>query len=155
MLESLIDFLQQNAWLKDVAQALSTIVGLAFVGIQVRSARLLNSARFINHLTDELSKHEKTFARIIAHNDGPLRGEPLEISHDEIMPIIGFFEKLAILTRSGTLDMRDIDLLFRKRFYCIFENSAIQQLVIQNETYKPYLRLLFELKTKWDRLIKR
>jgi len=132
-----------------LAEGIVTILGIVVVVLQLRLSRDVAYGQFIHDLTVELNSYEALFEQIISDID---RGEDTLSNNfrvNSVMGVLNFFEKLAILERRGAVKIEDLRVLFGKRFTSIFCHPCIRRNVLDSESYRPHLKLLFELERRW------
>jgi len=135
-------------------QVLLTIVGFGFLGLQIREQERIARCSLINDLSIELNGFISLFERLIASEADPEVCAREEFTFSELVPLLAFFEKIAVFEHEGFIKISEIDLLYRQRFLAITRNKQIREKFLQNPIYKPYLVLFFRLERKWAKYIR-
>ena len=139
-----------------VLSAFGTIAGLYFVGSQVRQAKIDARSSFINELSKEFEQYIDTMSEIVEDNDN---GVCIPEDFDQrayyirISPLISFFEKMEFLVRQKSIRIRELDMLFRKRFFALMQNKKVRLTVLDHPEFQGHLDLVLDLEKRWRKHI--
>jgi hypothetical protein len=132
-----------------VLGGLAAPAGLLFVGLQMRSARRLARAQFVNVLAHDIDDHYA--AQSFLDPKQRLYDDGCVLNNDDMARIekyLNFFERVEYIRDTGVLNMETIDGLFAYRFFYLVHNPNVQKQVLGAGSM-PYYRAIFRLHDAW------
>ncbi|MGK7875941.1 MAG: hypothetical protein AB4426_22375 [Xenococcaceae cyanobacterium] len=99
---------------------ISAVIGLFFVGFQLRSSDRLAKAQFVNELARDIDSHSETESYL--DREGKWYEANATFSQEDLESIekyLNFFERVKFILDTQVIDMETVDDLFAYRFFFI------------------------------------
>jgi hypothetical protein len=131
--------------------AIASLVAIPFVIMQLRSNNQIAKAQLINELERDISIHLTTITRLGIGGNYNLSRDASDLTEEErigILTYISFFERVHVIINTGVLDLQTIDYIFGGRFFYLFNNPIVKDLIKSSE-FEPYMISIRELYAKW------
>jgi hypothetical protein len=129
--------------------AIASLIAIPFVAIQLRSSNQIAKAQLMNELERDISLHADTFTALTV--GGKWSGGSIDLTDNDkvaILKYISFFERVHVIVKTNVLDLETIDYIFAGRFFHLFNNPHVKQLMNTSEI-NPYMASIYELHGKW------
>jgi hypothetical protein len=129
--------------------AVGSLIAIPFVVMQLRSNNQIAKAQLINELERDISIHLTTITRLGIGNN--LHRDSIDLTEEErigILTYISFFERVHVIINTGVLDLQTIDYIFGGRFFYLFNNPTVKDLIKSSE-FEPYMISIRDLYAKW------
>ncbi|NEZ54983.1 hypothetical protein [Adonisia turfae] len=128
----------------------SAVIGLFFVGFQLRSSERLAKAQFINELARDIDNHAA--AESYLDRGGQWYTANAAFSQEDkalIEKYLNFFERVKFILDTKVIDMETVDDLFAYRFFYLVHNPNVQSEILFNTDMQAYYRSIFCLYSTW------
>jgi hypothetical protein len=129
--------------------ALTSLVAITFVTIQLRSSNRIAKAQLINELERDIALHAATYTLLT--RGGKWHDGTAKLTEEDkvaILKYVSFFERVNAIIDTRVLDLQTIDYIFAGRFFYLFNNPHVVQLMNTTEIH-PYVTTLRGLYAKW------
>ncbi len=129
--------------------AIASLVAIPFVAIQLKSSNQIAKAQLMNELERDISLHADTYTALTS--GGKWHGQSIDLTDDDkvaVLKYISFFERVRVIVNTNVLDLETIDCIFAGRFFHLFNNSHVKQLISASEI-NPYMASIHELYGEW------
>lgn len=115
------------------------VIGLTFVGVQIRQNNKISKGNFINTLVKDGEKFFDIEARM--EPGGDLFDEKEEISpkdYVELLKFLSFFGHVQYLIEHDLLNLTIVDRLFVYRFFVLVNNLNVRKFILDREDQVGY-----------------
>jgi hypothetical protein len=129
--------------------ALTSLLAITFVTIQLRSSNRIAKAQLINELERDIAHHAETYTFLT--RGGKWYDGSAQLSEEDkvsILKYVSFFERVNAIIDTRVLDLQAIDRIFAGRFFYLFNNPHVAQLMNTTEI-NPYVTTIRGLYAKW------
>jgi hypothetical protein len=129
--------------------ALTSLIAITFVTIQLRSSNRIAKAQLINELERDIALHAETYT-LLTHG-GRWSDAAAQLTDEDkvaILKYVSFFERVNAIIDTRVLDLQTVDYIFAGRFFYLFNNPHVTDLMKTTEI-RPYVTSLQGLYTKW------
>ncbi len=146
-------FASENFWtvvgaIASTISALSSLVAISFVAVQLRANNRIAQAQLLNELERDIARDTDTYWAISSR--GKESQEALtETETAALLRCLSFFERVNVILETGVLKIDIIDRIFAGRFFVLLNNLHVQKIMGQPEM-QPYMRSLQDLHHKWS-----
>jgi hypothetical protein len=127
--------------------AITSLVAISFVAIQLKSSNRIAQAQLINELERDLALYTDIYVAI-GHQQSEESPEQTEADRIGILKCISFFERVHLVIETNVVDIATIDRTFAGRFFILFNNPQVLEL-LKNGEISPYMTSIRELYKKW------
>jgi hypothetical protein len=127
--------------------AITSLVAISFVAIQLKSSNRIAQAQLINELERDIALYTDVYVAI-GGNPTDESTELTDIDRIGILKCISFFERVHLILDTKVVDIATIDRTFAGRFFILFNNPKVRELMNTDEM-SPYMTSIHELYHKW------
>ncbi len=130
--------------------ALTSALGLLFVGIQARFSAKLARAQFLDKLSEDVNKNIEIEVEL--EPTGRLYNNIKifdQSDRQKIIQSLSFFDRLAHLYELGFIKIEIIDKMFAYRFFILVHNPNTQKFELLQEESRHFWRSVFALHKVW------
>ncbi len=130
--------------------ALTSAIGLLFVGLQTRFASKLARAQFLDKLSMDVD--ENIDIEVDLEQNGELyelRSTCNQETRRKIIKFLSFFDRIAHLYKLGFVDIKIIDAMFAYRFFILVHNPNVQEFELLNQKTRHFWISIFALHKVW------
>jgi hypothetical protein len=129
--------------------AVTSIVAIPFIAIQLRNNNRLAKAQLINELERDISLHAQVFDALSTGGKWHQSGVKFDrCDRIAILKYLSFYERVYIILKTGVLDLATIDDIFAGRFFYFWHNPNVREL-IKDADISPYINSIHELSEQW------
>jgi hypothetical protein len=135
--------------ISSTVSAIASLVAIPFVAIQLKSSNQIAKAQLMNELERDISLHADTYTALTT--GGKWYEQSIDLTDSDkvaILKYISFFERVHVIVKTNVLDLETIDDIFAGRFFYLFNNPHVKQLMNTSEI-NPYMASIYELYNKW------
>jgi hypothetical protein len=130
--------------------AITSLVAISFVAIQLKSSNRIAQAQLINELERDIALYTDVYVNLGMKQSQDL--DPsltlTEADRIDILKCISFFERVHLVIETNVVDIATIDRTFAGRFFILFNNPQVLELLKSGEI-SPYMTSIRELYQKW------
>ncbi len=127
--------------------AITSLVAISFVAIQLKSSNRIAQAQLINELERDLALYTDVYVAI-GRQRSEKAPELTAVDRIGLLKCISFFERVHLVLDTKVVDIAMIDRTFAGRFFILFNNPQVLELLKSGEI-SPYMASIRELYKKW------
>jgi hypothetical protein len=130
--------------------AITSVVVIPFVAIQLRSNNQIAKAQLINELERDLSLHAEVILALSFGGKWYRNSTNIsDVDRMAILKYVSFFERVYVIVNTNVLSLQDIDDIFAGRFFYLVNNPCAQE-IMNDGAIEPYLASIRNLSAKWS-----
>jgi hypothetical protein len=130
--------------------AITSLVAISFVAIQLKSSNRIAQAQLINELERDIALYTDVYVNLgmKQSTESEQSIELTEVDRIGILKCISFFERVHLILDTKVVNIATIDRTFAGRFFILFNNPKVRELMNTDEM-SPYMTSIHELYHKW------
>jgi hypothetical protein len=128
--------------------AITSLVAISFVAIQLKSSNRIAQAQLINELERDIALYTDVYVAIGGGKTSLESVELTDVDRIGILKCVSFFERVHLILDTKVVDIATIDRTFAGRFFILFNNPKVRELMNTDEM-SPYMMSIHELYHKW------
>ena len=143
--------IEQWGVVASIVSAITSLIGILFVVVQLRLNNRIAKAQLINELERDISVHAKTLTQLTIGSDNWTQSKTAltEEQQIEILNCISFFERVHEIINTKVLDIQSIDDIFGGRFFSLYENHKVKDFM-ETSQMRIHLNSISTLHQKWS-----